>query len=43
LADWLLERAIERRPELGKLAPLNDRLERSAQAGVVRRALQLGY
>jgi len=43
LADWLLERALERRPELGKLTSLSDRLEQSAQASVVRRAVQLGY
>jgi hypothetical protein len=43
LTDWLLERALERRPGAARLASLNDRLERAAHASAVRRAVRLGY
>jgi CobQ-like glutamine amidotransferase family enzyme len=43
LTDWLLERAFERRKSDDVLTPLDDQLERSAHAGVVERAVRLGY
>jgi lipid II isoglutaminyl synthase (glutamine-hydrolysing) len=41
LADWLLERAVERRHGLSTLAQLDDDLETRAHDSVVERALTL--
>ncbi len=43
LADWLIERALERRYGTASLAPLDDDLERKAHDGVVARATLLRH